>query len=318
MNLQSFDLTDAAHIASAARLWTAACGPDLAISERFVAFNVSPRMGKLQAGQIALQNGQPAGFVLASLLTGDPQASSPDVGHVDAIAVLPEAQRHRIGSELLTWAEGWLRSQGCNHFVLGASQRPFVPGVPEALGTAPFFQRRGYRPNPGYGWSVDMAHDLREYVSPPTAVKAQGVTVRPAQPGDEEALLGFLRREFPGGWRYECEELLRQGLRISDYVVLWSERGVDGCCLVTLEDSLRPLDRFYMHQLPRPWGQLGSIGISEDRRSLGYGAALLDGGLRHLRDHGVRGCIIDWLVIVDFYAKFGFSVYRRYVMMSSE
>ena len=29
---------------------------------------------------------------------------------------------------------------------------------------------------------------------------------------------------------------------------------------------------------------------------------MLDGGLRYLRDGGVRGCVIDWLVLVDFYA----------------
>ncbi|MCL5996330.1 MAG: GNAT family N-acetyltransferase [Chloroflexi bacterium] len=320
MNLQAFDLGDAAHIATAARLWTAACGPDLAISDRFVAYNVRSTSGRVLAGQFVMRDGQPAGFVLASALVGDLLAASPETGHIDAIAVLPQAQRQGAGSALLGWAEDWLYRLGCNCFVLGASQRPFVPGVPDALATAPFFQRRGYLPNPGYGWSVDMAHDLRDYVTPPAALKAQGVIVRPAQPGDEEAMLAFLRREFPGGWRYECEEFLRAGGRISDYVLLYSERdsgrSVDGCCLVTFEDSLRPLDRFYPFQLPRPWGQLGAIGVSADRRGEGYGAALLDGGLRHLRDHGVRGCIIDWLVLVDFYAKFGFRVHRHYTMMS--
>ena len=321
MILKPFDLASPLHQAAAAFLWTAACGPDLAITPRFVSFNLQPCTGKVQAGRLAFgsaDNVEPVGFVTASALPGDPLASWPGVGHIDAIAVAPAAQGRGVGSALLAWAEGWVREQGRRHAVLGASQRPFVPGIPVELNSASFFLHRGYTPNPGYETVWDMAHDLRDYGTPPTATKARDVIARPARPGDEEALLGFLRREFPGGWRYEAEELLRVGLRISDYILLWSERGVDGCCLVTLEDSLRPMDRFYPYKLPRLWGQLGSIGISTDRRGLGYGAALLDAGLRHLRDNGVRGCIIDWLVLVDFYARFGFRTFRQYQMLSKK
>jgi GNAT superfamily N-acetyltransferase len=312
MKLITFDNRDPAHIQAVARVWTAACGPDLAIGERFVAYNVSPGTGKVQSGQLALIEGEPAGLVLASLLQGDALAASPQQGHIDAIAVMPGYQRRSIGKALLHWAEDWLQEQGCTRIGLGASFKPFAPGVPDELGTTSFFQQQGYVPNPGHTAVWDMAHDLASYKTPATATKATGISVRPAEPGQETALLSFLRREFAGGWRYECEELLREGASISDYILLWSDRGVDGCCLVTREDSLRPMDRFYPYRLPRPWGQLGSIGVSADRRGLGYGAALLDGGLLFLRDQGVRGCIIDWLVIVDFYSKFGFSQFRQY------
>jgi predicted N-acetyltransferase YhbS len=70
-----------------------------------------------------------------------------------------------------------------------------------------------------------------------------------------------------------------------------------------------------MHRLPRPWGQLGPIGVSQDTRGKGYGGALLDAGLRYLRDQGVRGCVIDWTDLVDFYGKFGFKPYRKYQML---
>jgi GNAT superfamily N-acetyltransferase len=163
-----------------------------------------------------------------------------------------------------------------------------------------------------------MARDLAGYATPATALKAKGVSVRPAEPHDKDALLGFLKREFPGGWYWECLQLLEAGSRISDYVILLSERGVDGALLVTFEDSYRPMDRFYPHRLPRPWGQLGSVGVSADCRGSGYGAALMDGALRYLHARGVRGCVIDWLVIVDFYGKFGFEVFRQYEMVGKD
>ena len=127
-----------------------------------------------------------------------------------------------------------------------------------------------------------------------------------------------MRREFGGRWRYECEEFLRNNGRISDYILLWSERGVDGCCQLRFEDSSSPLERFYPYRLPRPWGQLGSIGVSADRRGRGYGALLLDGGLRQLREHGVAGCVIDWTGLLDFYGKFGFKPYREYLMWGKD
>jgi predicted N-acetyltransferase YhbS len=101
-------------------------------------------------------------------------------------------------------------------------------------------------------------------------------------------------------------------------MLLWTDRGVDGFCLLTFEDSAQPLERFYPYQLPRPWGQLGAVGVSVDRRGRGFGAALVDAGLRRLHDNGVNGCVIDWLVIEEFYAKFGFSKLRDYQQLYKE
>jgi len=178
----------------------------------------------------------------------------------------------------------------------------------------PFFEHRGYqlRPDGEHVW--DVARDLRDYASP-AAVQACDAVISPAQPGEEEALLAFLWREFPAGWHWEFQEFLREHGRLSDYVLLRTGRGVEGFCQTTFEDSLRPLDRFFPHRLPRPWGQLGPIGVSRDARGLGYGAALLDAGLCLLRERGVAGCVIDWTGLLAFYGKFGFEPYRRYAML---
>jgi len=305
---------DPAHIVI---IWNAACGADLRITPRLAEYNTVPATGALQVGQMILKDDQPVGFAVVSALPNDPSVSPPQAGWIDAVAVLPDAQRQGIGSQLMGWAEEWLRSQGCANARLGGSLRPFVPGYPVQLGNAAFFQKRGYADTISDREIWDVARDLADYES--VSVSApEGTQIRPALPSDEKALLDFFHREFPNRWRFEFQEFLESGSRISDWTILVSARGMEGFARLTFEDSSQPYERFYPYKLPRPWGQLGPIGVSAGLRGRGYGRALLDAGLRRLRDHGVRGCVIDWTGLVDFYAKFGFKPYRRYAMLAKD
>jgi GNAT superfamily N-acetyltransferase len=298
-----------------AEIWTQACGNCFSASPAFIAYNLDAPQDLRQQARFALDDRSvPVGFVVASLLIDDPLASPSRHGWIDAVAVLPEAQEQGLGTELMQWAEAWLVDQGCTEASLGGGIRTFAPGLPPDTLSEAFFDHRGFQPHnsgsPKLIW--DVASDLGGYESPQTVREVEG-RVRPGTPGDEEALLAFLRREFPGRWRYETEEYLTRTGRIADYMLLWTEEGVEGFCWLTFEDSARPLDRYYPYALPRPWGQLGPIGVSKHVRGRGCGAAVLDAGLRRLRDTGVRGCVIDWTSIIDFYAKFGFSRYREYL-----
>jgi GNAT superfamily N-acetyltransferase len=300
------------HLPALVAIWNAACGNDLAINERLMAYNTRPATGALLLGRVALENDQPVGFVIASALPDDPPTSPRDLGWIDALAVAPEFQRRGIGSALLASAETWLREQGCARMRLGGGLRYFGPGYPLALDNLAFFQKRGYAPRASEPQVCDLARDLRDDA---TSRRCDDATMRPAQPADANAIRDFLWREFPGRWRFEFEEFLRARGRFSDYIILQTARGIEGVARMTLEDSERPIERYYPHRLPRPWGQIGSIGVSQAVRGKGYGGALLDAGLRHLRDQGVRGCIIDWTSLVEWYRKFGFAPYRWYAML---
>ena len=307
-----FAQSNAQHVEAIVGLWTTACGPTLAISPRLVSYNWQPMPDLAQAGVLAWQAGEPIGFVLASTLKNQPATASPEQGWIDAIAVLPEEQNRGVGKALLAWAEGWLRDRGCAMVTLGGSLRPYVPGLPVELEQLSCFEHYGFI-NRGTVW--DVAANLARYERSRSVREVAGA-VRPAQPGQEQALSAFLQREFPGRWRYEFERFVQNQERLSDFMLLWTERGVDGFCRLTFEDSARPIERFYPYELPRPWGQLGPIGVSQDQRGHGFGAALLDASLRRLHNNGVNGCIIDWTTIVDFYAKFGFTPHREYIRMS--
>ena len=309
--IRLFTLSD---ISSIVEIWNSACGANLAINTRFVQYNTKLSTGAVQEGCIALENNTPIGFVLASALPNDPKTSAPHVGWVDAIAVHPEFQQHGIATELLNWAENFLRAQKCTVARLGGSLHPFVAGLPDELNNLGWFNKRGYQPRPNAETDWDTARDLHNYAQR-MDYSSFNATVRPAHADDHDAIMEFFMRDFPGRWRYEYTEALEDGGRNSDFMIIVTNKGVDGIARLTYEDSERPIERFYMHALPHPWGQLGSIGISKRVRGQGLGGMLLDLSLCHMRDLGIRGCVIDWTSLVDFYGKYGFKPYRKYHML---
>jgi GNAT superfamily N-acetyltransferase len=311
MELSAFNVMDERMYQSCADIWNAACGADLAISSAFIAYNLRPSTGIERSGQIAWADGKPVGFVFV----GAPvESASTPWGWLECMAVHPDYQKSGIGSALLTWAENWLRAHSVRRVHIAAGLRPFAAGLPEPLQTADFFQRRGYQTRPGSEYEWDVARDLSDYTS---VVTAETADLRLLQPGEEEELLDFLRREFPGRWLYEVQEYFKEGGRPTDYLVLrTAQTGLDGFCWLTFEDSVRPLERFYMHRLPRPWGQIGPLGVGKACRGQGLGAALIDAAICHVQQTGVRGCVIDWTSLLNLYARFGFQPYRKYTMLA--
>lgn len=318
-----FQPHDPSHHLAAAALWTRACGKDFALSSRALAHNLLPPLDAEQSAQFALVAGERAGFVLASILHRHPDVAPPALGWIDALVVAPEFQKRGVGGALLAWAEDWLRAQGRTLIRLGGGLRPFAPGVPTALNVN-FFRERGYVPRAENPIVRDFGCDLRAYHSP-SFPRLSGVECRPAQVQDIAELQKFLAREFPGRWQYEFDQHLRDGGRLSDYMILKTEsratknqeptRGIDACCIMTFEDSLNPIERYYPAPLPRPWGQVGAIGVRADRRSMRYGSTLLDAALNQLQARGVRGCIIDWTHHIGYYERFGFRAQRAYEVL---
>jgi len=309
----SFDPNDHDHHTLLAVLWNSGLGSELSISADFVRSVTRPITGGAQAGRITLVNGTPAGVILASAHPHAPPTLPRDVGWIDAIAVNPTYQRQGIGRALLAWAEEWLAAQGAATINIGCGLRHLTPGAPESA--APFFVTCGYTLADDVNW--DVARNLADYTPPPD-LRAVPAAAYPAQPGQEDILLGFLHREFPGRWTFETEEFLREGGRVSDFMLLWSASGVEGVCRLSFEDSLWGLGRYYPYSLPRPWGQLGFIGVSEKVRGQGMGLFLLDAGLRRLHNTGVNGCVIDWTGLLDFYGKAGFAPYHQWAVLQKK
>jgi GNAT superfamily N-acetyltransferase len=300
-----------AHIAEMIRIWNAASHADYPINERFLSYNIIPATEEIIEGRVAIYGEEAVGFVLACAVTNDPSIT---LGWVSAIAVQPSAQRQGIGSEVVTWAEGWLKEQGCKRIRIGGNLRPFLPGLPYAMReNVAFFEKCGYGSPPRQPYEYDIARSLKDYHR--MYSKPVHADLTPMRPGDENLLLDFLHREYPGRWEFEAREFVNNGGRAADFLLLRVYGEVHGFCRLTLTDSERPIERFYPQRLPQPWGQFGPLGLSRAVRGQGLGGYLIDAATLHMQSLGVDGCVVDWTSLVDLYGKFGFKVYNQYVSL---
>jgi|JFJP01.1.fsa_nt_gi CubicO group peptidase (beta-lactamase class C family)/GNAT superfamily N-acetyltransferase len=296
------------HHTDALRIWNAAVPADYPLDERLLAYNMIPSSGETIAGRLAIRNGESVGFVLAC---------AANIGWISALAVQPSAQGQGLGSELIQWAEDWLKEKGITRIRIGGNLRPFAPGLPYAMReNLPFFTKHGYISPAGQPYEYDIARDLEHYQA--LYAKPAHAELAPMQAGEEPLLLEFLAREYPGRWEFEAREFIQNGGRATDFLLLRVQGAVHGFCRITLEDSERPIERFYPQRLPRPWGQFGPLGLSKVVRGQGLGGYLIDVAAVHLQSLGVRGCVIDWTALVDLYGKFKFTVYNRYVSLYKE
>jgi GNAT superfamily N-acetyltransferase len=262
-------------------------------------------------GRVAIHNGEAVGFILACAVTNDPSIT---LGWISAIAVQPSTQRQGVGSELLAWAQDWLREKGCKRIRIGGNLRPFAPGLPYAMHeNTIFFNKRGYESPVHQPYEYDIARSLKDYrqIYP----KPAHAELNPMRPGDENLLLDFLHREYPGRWEFEACEFVKNGGRPTDYLLLYVDDQVEGFCRLTFPDSERPIERFYPQRLPQPWGQFGPLGLSKAARGKGLGGYLIDAAALHMQALGVDGCVIDWTSLVELYGKFGFQVYNEYISL---
>ena len=292
-------------------IWNAAMHPDYSMNARLLAYNMSPTTGEVIEGRLAMQNNEPVGFVLACVVTDNPKAT---LGWISAIAVHPVGQRQGVGTELLTWAEDWLSGYGCKRIRIGGNLRPFLPGLPYVMSTyTMFFEKLGYQSPSTQPYEFDIARSLKNYQ--PIYPKPVRVDLTPMNSGEEQLLLDFLHREYPGRWEFEAQEFVKNGGRASDFLLIRVNGEVQGFCRLTLSDSERPIERFYPQRLPQPWGQYGPLGLSKAVRGQGLGGYLIDAAAVHMKSLGVDGCVIDWTSLVELYGKFGFTVYNQYISL---
>jgi hypothetical protein len=253
------------------------------------------------------------GYAIVSKLGASP------IGVVDAL--VPAQRGARESSlRLVEGAQQWLREQGATAIQFGGGAYSLLRGIP-AVGTRPLDGWTGGATRPVHdGGEFDLALDVSRYTPPNDIASVAGV-VQPAQPRDLDELETFFGAPAflqVGATSHTAtsDELalaheIAFGGRVSDLMLLFTARGVEGLCHLIFADSAVPIDLAYPYTLPKPWGALGLLAASE-RLGNGGMEALLDAAIRRLHNNGINSCVAMGVSAPGLYERFGFVQHRQW------
>ncbi|MEU7837568.1 GNAT family N-acetyltransferase [Nonomuraea sp. NPDC049129] len=276
---------DAADLAVAAQVARAALTLDGGEGAALVERLARPPAGRRWAALV-----MDGGVVMASV-----SAKDPAVGHLDLLAVHPDARGRGHGRALVGAAEEWLRSEGARQARFAGNPPCYAwPGIDvRYTAAACLAERLGYeRYHVAWNMTADLGADLSVEEEPARLAEA-GVSVHAAVT-DRERVAAFVREHWNENWAWEAANAA--GLH-------YAER--DGRILGFAAWGARPA-----------W--FGPMGTAPEARGLGVGGVLLRRCLAEMRAAGLSSAQIGWVGPLRFYshavgarAERVFWLYRR-------
>ncbi|GAA3274694.1 GNAT family N-acetyltransferase [Dactylosporangium vinaceum] len=220
-----------------------------------------------------------AGAAFGSISDVDPR-----LGHVELLAVAPEARRRGVGSALLREAERRLAGLGATRVRLGGNPPCYAwPGVDVRYTPAVCLaQRAGYQlTDTAWNMTADLGRPELDGPVDEGRLHDRGVKVVPAGPDTPE----WVRSIWGDGWGWEVAQSLG--------------RGGAGCYVAVRDGEVLG---FAAYGANRPsW--FGPMGTAPAAEGLGIGRVLLRRCLADLRAAGHATAQIGWVGPVAFYAK---------------
>lgn len=230
----------------------------------------------------------------------------PERGWINVLFVAPDAQKQKIGSELLEKAEQTLKQRGVKNITLGAySPNYFFAGIDEVNypDAARFFQKHRYQPGELH---YSMGMDLTEYQMPEYVqelkcrLENSGYQFLAFKEEYSLELLNFLRDQFGGGWKRSALNAMR-------------EKTAEELILIVLNQK-QEICGFCMHAMDGNLERFGPIGISQKERNLKIGSILFHHQLKRMKD---KGCRRMFFMTTDeagkrFYERNGLHLIRTY------
>lgn len=252
-----------------------------------------------------------SGKLVAFAATRQSMRGPDKVGHLALLLVAPHRQRQGIGSALHDAAMAYLIQQGVKAVQLGSIYPRFWCGIPTDLNVAPFFERKGWRPE---DLVYDMVRDLGDFTLPANIaerMQREGIRFTTATPENIDALLQFEEREFYN-WLHSFSYIAS----LHDYqdllIAFDGERVVGSLIMSTPQSHPERTDVIWQGLLGEDAGSIGSVGVAASERGRGIGIGLVAYASEMLKQRGVRNCYIDWLVLTEFYGKLGYKIWRSY------
>jgi predicted N-acetyltransferase YhbS len=290
-------------------LWNKEMGDIYPISEDIFSQNILQSQDIVKsASGFAFDDFGLIGFLFAKEFT---HPSIPKYHHMGFISLFYVAKKHRkqgVASKLLDMSEQILANKNKTEIAIGRDYHNFFPGVPCDYNnlTGPWLERRNYV-------RARTTHDLicwrRQKES---ELFNQQYEYRFATKTDEEALLDFFMRNFPGRWYYECFEFFKGEKTENSYFIALNGKEVIAFTRVNqMPLKIIPYNLFYSSRFPK-LGALGPLGVDRNYRKQGLGKDIVNAGLNELIKQGCEPIIIDWTGLLEFYQQFGFEVWKTY------
>lgn len=302
---------------AAVDVWNAALGEAFPVDLRLWRQNVDESAATSLDESLVARDTDAADRVVGILIIKSPK-------HINCIAVDPTHQRRGIGTEMIAMAQQAIAASVDSKWIVGQDRNHFFPGVPaECVGAIQFFESRlGLRP--GTGPVVDLARDLKEYAIEPrvqdriAALASNGILLAPCEVTDLAALGDHIAANFSHRWL--ADTIHRLNVETTPREIIIAKRPATGE-VIGFAHTYTNMSRYvgpsiYWRPLLGPkYGGLGPIGVDKDYRKIGLGLALLSYAIQTVKDRGATRMAIDWTELIDFYAKVGFTPWKRYIAM---
>ncbi len=267
----------------------------------------SPYLAK-NASFIAFCDNLVLGFIVVKTFDRDDIPSYLSRAFISLFFVRSKYRRQGIGSKLLECAEEEIKKLGKTEIFIGQDLGNFFPGIPCDFDnlTGSFMEKRGYQL---LGYTHDLLCKNKTIKKPITNSK---IEYRFFKESDEESLLFFMHKNFPGRWEFELKEYLLKERVFDNYFLAIKNKEVVGFVRVNnpTNDNISYNITWY-NRFDNLYG-IGPLGVDKDYRKQGISKEMLESLLYYLKNMKAD-ILIDWTSLLEYYQKFGFEVWKCYL-----
>ncbi|MGV9307451.1 MULTISPECIES: GNAT family N-acetyltransferase [unclassified Nonomuraea] len=213
------------------------------------------------------------GLVMVSLSERDPT-----IGHIDLLAVHPDAQGKGRGRELVAAAETWLRAEGATQARFAGNPPAYAwPGIDVRYTAAACLAESAGYERYHVAWNMTARLPVAAEEEPPLR---PGVELHTAASGEDRArVAAFAEREWNANWA-------------------WEAANATGLHYATLEGEIVAFAAWGARPL---W--FGPMGTAPAARGLGVGGRLLRRCLADQHAAGLTETQIGWVGPLRFYSR---------------
>lgn len=248
------------------------------------------------------------GFLIGKTYVGEDVPAYHSIANLSLFYVSKKYRRQGIGSTLLKQFEDAYSDKEI--LQIGKDICNFFPGVPCDFDnlTDDFLERRGYS-------AGKYTHDLINKNLGNYVLRNQEFEFKVCTLAEKDALLSFMKEEFPGRWTYEVKDYFARGGTGNEYVIALSKNRV--VAFTRINDRRFP---FYAYNVT--WFErfnnlcgVGPLGVARDMRGKDLGYDIVAYALNEAKKRGFNEILIDWTSLLIFYRQFGFEVWKSYKYM---